>query len=204
MRCHAPVRVALVIAFVVAGAAGISGHDRKNAGALNIVLGWSTEPAYSGSMNGVVVSLSDKTGPLTKADGTLSVEVSFGSERITLVLEPAFNRPHEFHAALVPTRAGTYTFHVTGKINNQAIDVTSICGDKTFHCVVDSGAIQFPVKDPSAGELADRISRSAPRGDEAARTAASARTMAVAALAVSIVSVAAVLILSLRSPRKPA
>ena len=162
-------------------------------GVLTVVLGWGTEPAFSGSLNAVVVSLADRTGPLAKAEGELSVEVTFGTERVTLALEPVFNRPHEFHAPLVPTRSGTYTFHVTGRINKQPIDITSTCGESTFHCVTDASAIQFPVKDPSVGQLAERIDRSLPRADDATAAARSARLLAIAALGISIAGVAAAL-----------
>jgi hypothetical protein len=182
----------------------LAAHDRKSAGALTVVLGWATEPAFSGSLNAVVVSLADRTGPLTKAEGELAVEVTFGSERVTLALTPVFNRPHEFQAPLVPTRAGTYAFHVTGRINNQAIDITSTCAEATFHCVSDASAIQFPVKDPSVGQLAERIDRSMPRADDAATTAAGARTLAMAALAVSIAGAAAALLIGMRAARNRA
>ena len=104
------------------------------------------EPAFAGSRNSVVVALSDSAGPLKEPAASLSVEISFGTERLTLPLEPAFGRPHEYRAWLVPTRAGTYTFHVTGKVKDQAIDITTTCSESTFHCVADASEIQFPVK----------------------------------------------------------
>jgi hypothetical protein len=184
------VRVA-VCATCIAASAIVSAHERKSAGALTLVIGWATEPAFSGSLNGVAVSLSDHAGPIAKAEGDLSVEVSFGNERITLPLDRVANRPNEFHAALVPTRAGSYTFHITGTINNQAIDISSTCSDSTFHCVTDAAAIQFPVKDPSAGQLAERLERTLPRADEAGATANRARLFAIVALVMSIFSVCA-------------
>ena len=194
----------VVVSLVILSITALDAHDRKNAGALTVVLGWGTEPAFTGSLNAVVVSLADRTGPLAKAEGELTVEVTFGTERVTLALEPVFNRPHEFHAPLVPTRAGTYTFHVTGRINKQPIDITSTCADSTFHCVTDASAIQFPVKDPSVGQLAERIDRSLPRADDAAAAARSARLLAIAALGISIAGVAAALTIGLRSSRKRA
>lgn len=175
----------LAIAIVCMSIAGLGAHDRKAAGPLTIVLGWATEPAYSGAMNAVIVSLSDRGGPLTKADGGLKVEVTFGTERTTLALEPVPNRPHEFQAAMVPTRAGTYTFRVTGTINKQAIDVSSTCSDSTFHCVTDASAIQFPVKDPTVGQLAERIDRALPRAADAGAAATGTRTLAWIALGLS-------------------
>jgi hypothetical protein len=156
---------------------------------LTVVLGWASEPAYTGSLNAVIVSLADSKGPLSKPDGALTVEVAFGTERTTLALEPVPNRAHEFQAALVPTRAGTYTFRVTGTINKQPIDVTSTCSDSTFHCVTDAAAIQFPVKDPSVGQLAERVERALPRAADAGSTAAGARTLALIALALSVLGV---------------
>jgi hypothetical protein len=173
-------------------------HEKKVAGALDIVIGWGEEPAFTGSRNSVIVTVADRQGPLKEPAASLAVEIVFGSERITLPLESALGRPHEFRAWLVPTRAGTYTFHVTGKIRGQAIDVTSTCSESTFHCVEEAGEIQFPVKDPSAGQLADRIDRSLPRAELATETAASARLIAIAALGIAIAGSAAAILLSLR------
>ena len=175
----------LAIAIVCMSIASLGAHDRKAAGPLTVVLGWATEPAYSGALNAVIVSLSDRGGPLTKADGSMQVEVAFGSERTTLALEPVANRPHEFQAAMVPTRAGSYTFRVTGTINKQPIDVSSTCSDSTFHCVEDASALQFPVKDPTVGQLAERIDRALPRAADADAGATGARTLALIALGLS-------------------
>jgi hypothetical protein len=185
-------RIALGIATIIFASLGsAAAHERKTAGNFLLVIGWGEEPAFTGSRNSVVVAVSDSAGPLKEAAASLSVEIAFGAERMTLPLEPTFNRPHEYHAWLVPTRAGTYTFHVTGKVRDQAIDVTSTCSESTFHCVAEATDIQFPAKDPSAGQLADRIDRALPRADLATRNAARAQWIAVAALAVALVGAAA-------------
>ena len=185
-----------------ASPASVAAHDRKAAGRFQLTIGWGDEPAFTGSRNSVVVALADSAGPLKESGASLSVEISFGSERITLPLEPAFGRPHEYRAWLVPTRAGTYTFHVTGKVKDQAIDVTTTCSDSTFHCVADASEIQFPAKDPSTGQLAERISRALPRAELATDTAVRAQWIAIAALAVSGLGVAAVIAISVRRGRK--
>lgn len=188
-------------ALLFAASVSLAAHEKKAAGALALVIGWADEPAFAGSRNAVVVTVADQKGPLKDAAGSLSVEVAFGSERMTLPLEPVFNRAGEFRAWLVPTRAGTYTFRVTGKLGSQVIDVTSTCADNTFHCVEDASAIQFPVKDPSAGQLADRIERALPRAELAADSAASARSLATAALVVSVLGAAAAIVLGRRRSR---
>ncbi len=182
--------------------ASVAAHDKKASGRFQLTVGWGEEPAFTGARNSVVVAVSDNAGPLTESAGSLSVEVSFGTERITLPLEPAWGRPHEYRAWLVPTRAGTYTFHVTGKVKDQAIDVTSTCSESTFHCVADVSEIQFPAKDPSAGQLAERISRGLPRAELAADAAARAQRIAFAALATSGVGLVAAIAIGLRRGRK--
>jgi hypothetical protein len=165
-------------------------HEKKAVGRIQLTIGWGAEPVFSGSQNSVEVRVSDPTGaPIVDPAGSLGVEVSFGDQRITLPLLPS-SHPGMLEAAIVPTRAGAYTFHISGTLKGQAIDTTSTCSDKTFDCVVDSSAIQFPAKDPSAGELADRIGRAMPRAERAIDAARSARTLAVAALAAAALALA--------------
>jgi hypothetical protein len=177
---------AVLMALVCAAPA----HERKLAGALSLVIGWGDEPAFTGARNSVVVAISDQAGPIKTAAAVLSAEVTFGSERVTLPLEPVAGRPHEYHAWLVPTRAGTYTFRITGKVGSQPVDVSSTCSDSTFHCVADAADIQFPARDPSVAQLSDRIERGLPRAERASEAAAGATRLAIAALATSLLSVA--------------
>lgn len=123
--------------------------------------------------------------------GAQSAEVAFGDERIPLSLVPPPGHPGKFRAWLVPTRPGTYSFHVSGTVKGQAIDMMSTCSDTTFACVADVSDIQFPVKDPSAGQLADRITREAPRAESAMQAAAGARTLGIAALAGALIALGA-------------
>jgi hypothetical protein len=67
----------------------------------------------------------------------------------------------------------------------------STCSDTTFACVADVSDIQFPVKDPSAGQLADRISRELPRAEAAMTAAAGARTLAIGGLAGAVLALGA-------------
>ena len=113
---------------------------------------------------------------------------------MTLPLAPAAQEPGKYRAWLVPTRAGVYAFHVSGTIRRQAVDVTSTCSDKTFECVGDSGALHFPARDPSPGQLADRIARTAPRADAAVGRANSARQLSLAALVVSALALGVALL----------
>jgi hypothetical protein len=163
----------------------VDAHDAHVAGPYRLGIGWSDEPAFTGIPNAVFVEITEVgKGPLTDP-ASLTVEVSFGAERIVLPLNPAPARRHVFQAPLVPTRPGTYTFHLTGKVRNQPIDITTTCSEKTFDCVQDGSAIQFPVKDPPAGQVVERLERSLPRAELALASAKRAETMAAAAIGVA-------------------
>jgi hypothetical protein len=171
--------VALGVAVVLLGASAASAHEHLVAGDYRLTVGWADEPAFVGFKNAVSVAITDKAGsPVVDAGAPLTVEVSFGEQRISLPLEPMRQRPGEFRAWLLPTRSGTYAFRITGTISGQHIEATSICSDKTFHCVTDATAIQFPAKDPSLGDLAERVGRTLPRAERAGEAATSARLLA--------------------------
>jgi hypothetical protein len=166
-------------------------HETKAVDQIRLTIGWGDEPAFTGFKNFVSVAVSDAAGaPVTDPGGSLAVEVSFGDERIVLPLLPAGERRGEFRAWLVPTRPGTYTFHITGRIKGQTVDATSTCSDRTFDCVTDISEAQFPVKDPSPGQIADRISRELPRAERALDTAARAQIIAIAATCGAVLALA--------------
>ncbi len=165
--------------------AAVDAHDAHVAGPYRLAIGWSDEPAFTGIRNAVFVEITESgKGPLADP-ASLTVEISFGAERIVLPLHQDAARRHVFQGPLVPTRAGTYTFHLTGKVKNQPIDITTTCSEKTFDCVQDGSAIQFPVKDPPAGQVVERLERSLPRAELALESAKRAQTLAAAAIAVA-------------------
>jgi hypothetical protein len=180
-------------------------HEGHVVGPYRLVVGWGEEPAFTGIRNSVVVEITEVAGGRPLADlggGSLSADVSFGSERVTLALQPAPQRANELRAWIVPTRAGTYAFHITGKVRHQAIDITSTCSEKSFDCVVDATEIQFPAKDPSTGQLAERVNRSLPRAEQALESAAGARTLAFSAIGVAVVALIAALGFGLKKGTK--
>jgi hypothetical protein len=186
--------VAIGISLVLLGAPAASAHDHLVSGDYRLTIGWADEPAFVGFKNAVSVAITDKAeSPVADAGAPLMVEVSFGEQRLSLPLEAVRQRPGEFRAWLLPTRSGTYAFRIVGTIRDQHVDVTSTCSDKTFHCVTDVASIQFPAKDPSLGDLAERVSRTLPRAERAGESAMSARVLAILAA----VAAAAALVSSL-------
>jgi hypothetical protein len=174
--------VVLGITLALLGAPAASAHDHLVSGDYRLTIGWADEPAFVGFKNAVSVAITDKAeSPVLDAVAPLMVEVSFGEQRTSLPLEAVRQRPGEFRAWLLPTRPGTYAFRIVGTIRGQHVDAATTCSEKTFHCVAELASIQFPAKDPSLGDLAERVSRTLPRAERAGESATSARVFAILA-----------------------
>jgi hypothetical protein len=171
--------VALPLALVLGTAAPAAAHEFREVGDYQFVVGWGDEPTYAGFKNSVQLILADADGePVVDLGDTLNVEVSFGDQTIELAIAPnfevgEFGEPGDYRAFLVPTRPGTYTFHFTGTIGDQDIDETFTSSETTFDDAEDPKAIEFPVQDPSNGELAERLDQETARVGDAATAAAS-------------------------------
>lgn len=176
-------------------------HERRTAGTVQMTVGWLNEPAYSGFLNAVQLRVADDAGPITDVGDGLKVEVTFGSQKAgPLGLAPAFGSPGEYRAPLVPDRPGAYTFRFVGTVKGQQIDQSFTSSDKTFDSPKDTADVQFPVKDPTTGELATRVDRIEPRidqvrtdvaskADDAKRAARRATALAVVGLLVGVAGV---------------
>jgi hypothetical protein len=185
-------------------------HEERPTGQVVMTVGWINEPTYTGFPNGVALFLNDPAGaPVTDLGDALKVEVSLGEEKMgPLALEPAFGddfgTPGEYHANLIPTRPGAYTFHFTGTVRGEAIDETFTASEEHgegFSLVEDDSAVSFPAQDPTRAELAQRIERIDPRltraqqqltastdeADDAKSTARIATVLAAVALVIALV-----------------
>jgi len=192
------VLLALAVLLVPAAAPA---HVTQNSGPVRVTLGWGSEPPFTGLENSVEVTVSGPSGaPVGDLGDAAAVEVTFGGERITLPLVPG-ERAGEFEAVLVPTRPGTYAFRVTGTDEGRAIDVSATCSEATFECVAAASEVQFPVKDPSTGEVAERLESELARAGGARDTADGAERIAIAALAIAVLALGAALWLGLRARR---
>jgi hypothetical protein len=201
----------LLLGLVLVTAGPAKAHEDRKVEDLELVVGWGDEPTYTGFKNSVQVMVSRDGEPVTDVGDGLRIEVSHGDVSTALPLEPnfvvgAFGEPGDYRAWLVPTRPGDYTFHFKGKIGGTRIDETFTSGPKTFSPVLDVSAIQFPAKDPSTGELAERLEREVDRlraqiaagdGDEAG----AARALALAGAGVGVVALIALAVIGRRVVR---
>jgi hypothetical protein len=199
-----------------------SAHEEKTVGNYHFVVGFGDEPAYAGEKNSVQLILADANDrPVTDLTDTLKVAVTTGdTEPLALSMEPffevgEFGTPGDYRAFFIPTAPGSYSFHFTGSIKGQKVDQTFKSGPNSFSDIEDPAQVQYPVKQPTGGQLATRADRETTRinaaladeRDQAKSDAASARTLAVIGLVVGalglVVGVAA-LARGRRSPASPA
>jgi len=144
------------------------GHTVQHAGSYTLEIGWKQEPTYVAVPNAVSVTVTDGAGKPVNDLGPddLKVVVTTNNQPSPeLSFEPGFDPEElqgplgEYDAAIVPTAPGGYTFHITGSVHGQAVDVTVTSGDQTFDPVKESTNLQFPTKLPSIAEVATRLDR---------------------------------------------
>jgi len=191
-------------------------HEERTVGKYHFVVGFGDEPTYAGEKNSVILLLSDaKDKPVTDLTDTLKVAVTTGSaEPLQLSMEPnfevgEFGTPGDYRAWFIPTTPGAYSFHFTGTIKGQKIDQTFKSGPTTFDEAKDPAEIQYPVKQPTGGQLATRADRETARVDAALATerdqakdaAASARTLAIIGLVVGALGLIAAIVALARGRR---
>jgi hypothetical protein len=207
-------------ALMLLGAAPALAHEGRKLGDLEMEVGWGTEPAYSGEVNSVQILLVHDGKPVVDLGDTLDVEVTFGDQTQSFPLEPFFEEgefgtPGDYRAWLFPTTPGQYSFHFTGTIDGEDIDETFTSGPSTFADVENPQSVEFPVQQPSTGELAERIDRVEPRlasaiGDvqddvqATADDASSAKTIGLIGLVVGAIGLIVAIVALAASRRKRA
>lgn len=181
-----------------------SAHEHREVAGHSMVVGWGDEPTFAGFKNAVQVFLSEpgeggeEEGPPVE-DAELEVEILFGSPDAEesmgpLALEPAFGSPGEYLATVTPTRPGQYTFHITGTLEGEEIDEFFTSGPDTFSEVGDPAEVEFPVQDPSRGQLAEAVQGAQGEAEELRSTvqevqdaADMARLLAILGLVVGVI-----------------
>jgi hypothetical protein len=190
-RLRIGLAIALASASLLAPATAWA-HTHLEVGDFHITIGWANEPTLVGQPNAVQVLITDHDEqPVTDlAADALSVVVSTaGQDSPSLALAPAFDveegfgTPGDYHAEILPTTPGEYTFHITGSIHDQAVDLSVTSGDDTFSAVESSSDVEFPVKVPTLADVATRLDRIDGRIEQvqAANQSAAAMTAAQAA-----------------------
>ena len=157
-------------------------HEQRVVGKYTFVVGFLNEPAYTDLPNSLDMRIMETQSgkPVDGLDKTLQAQVVFGASTMPLQLRARFGQEGAYLADVVPTKAGTYIFHITGNVQGQNVDEQFESGPNTFSDVEDLTDLQFPQKVPAELSLVTQI--------QAAQSAAStAQTFSIAAIVVALV-----------------
>jgi hypothetical protein len=135
-------------------------HERRTVGPYQFAVGWLNEPAFAGLMNGLDLNVTDTRSnkAVEGLDQTLTVDVQTGGlAPLPLRLTARFGRPGAYDGNFMPTAAGTYTFHIKGKIATVDIDEKFESGPGRFDDVDSTTAVQYPAKVPVGDDLGRRL-----------------------------------------------
>lgn len=208
-----PSKVFLTAALLLTSPGVALGHGGANAGGTTrLVVGWAQEPPFAGFPNAVDVRVEHDGQP--RAGAKLDVIVIYGGEdgenrTEPLPLDPNFGDPGGYHANLIPTAAGKYTFVITGQVAEDQVDLTMTSGPNTFDDVQEPTESQFPETVPGPVEQRDAIetaqtsaSDAQLAADTALDDAGDANTMAMASLGVGVLALLLALAALIRRPRR--
>ncbi|HUQ16659.1 MAG TPA: hypothetical protein VM070_02620 [Candidatus Saccharimonadales bacterium] len=148
--------LAVIVAALALSAGSAWAHERRTVGSYQLVVGFLTEPGYSGQPNGLDLRVTDTrtTQPVEGLEKTLKAEVSFGGlAPLPLTVTARFGQTGAYAGQFVPTKPGTYIFHISGKIGTQDIDERFESGPNRFNDIEGLGALQYPDKVPGGSDL---------------------------------------------------
>lgn len=148
--------VAILIATLCLNVSLALAHEGITAGPYTLKVGWVEEPPIVGLKNAVFISVATTSdGEPVEGVSTLIVTVSLGGQEKKLELRPlGEDTPGQYAADFIPTRRGTYTIQLSGKIESTEVN-TSVDIEET----IDAATLQFPSLDSqtSIGDLQNKI-----------------------------------------------
>ncbi len=132
-----------------------SAHTEVESGSYKLEIGWVNEPVIIGERNSLELFVAPKDKPeegVADLEGTLKFTVEYGSASQSYDLQPLEGEPGHYIAPFIPTREGQYTFHITGAINNETVDIQVQPEE-----VIAAGKLAFPEAQPSAADLTAQL-----------------------------------------------
>ena len=129
-------------------------HEEVESGSYVLEVGWSSEPVIVGQPNSLELFVAKKDTPDEGLPDitTLQFTVEYGGVKHRYDIVPAEEEPGAYTASFIPTREGQYTFHLTGKINDEDVDV-SVEPEE----VVAAGELAFPEAPPDTKALEAKL-----------------------------------------------
>ncbi len=147
--------LALAVIASLALASPALAHERRQVGPYTFVVGFLNEPAFTGQLNGVSLSVTETATnkPVEGLQDTLQVELTAAGQSRTFKLRSRFGQPGAYTADFVPTRTGTYVFRFFGKIADRTVDERFESGPNRFHEPEPIDEARFPSGDPELAQM---------------------------------------------------
>jgi len=135
----------------------VSAHEHVTVGEYELTLGWRSEPAVAGYLNGLDLGIQQRFSNGTTAwvvgvAGNLTANLSTGQASVPKALEPQFGRDGWYTFDVIPTRVGIYSVRLSGTLGSTPVDVKVSLDD-----VAPASDLAFPVDDPTASDLLSRL-----------------------------------------------
>ncbi len=199
MHARRPLAVAAGLAVVALATLAVVpalAHEEQEMAGYTIEVGFIDEPVFVGQRTGLELVVAKDDVGVEGLESTLKAQVVKDDASMDLVLASLEGEPGTYHGTFIPTVAGPYTFHISGTIEDQAIDKSFTSSPGGFDEVQEVSAGQFPVQLPSQADLAAQ----AQKGADAAGQATIALIVAAIGVVVAIVALG----LALAARRRPA
>jgi len=133
-------------------------HQQKELGNYNVEVGFTAEPAVQNQMNAIEFNAETKDGKKVEGlEATVKFEVTAGGKTQPIAIHAVEGAPGHYLGEFMPTLVGDYTFHMTGKIEDLAVDEKFDSGPNRFSPVVSAREVQFPNKLQSLDELGAQL-----------------------------------------------
>lgn len=176
---------AFPLLMLLLAAAPVLAHEGREIAGYEVEVGFMNEPAFVGGRSGLEIVVNKEEAPVEGLEASLKAEVIVGGQRRDLPLTTREGEPGAYESVFIPTVAGPYTFHLTGTIEDAAIDESFTSSPTGFNEVQEATALQFPIQLPSAAEL----QASARKGEDAAGLVMPALVLGVAGLVAGLLAV---------------
>ena len=173
-------------------------HDRVTVGEYELTVGWRSEPAVAGGLNGLDLGIQHHFSNGTTAwvvgnERDLNATLTTGPALVVRAVEPQFGRPGWYTFDVIPTVPGAYSVRIAGRLNaTTPVDVTV-----GLDPVAQTSDYQFPVTEPTATVLQNSIAQL----NTQLSTLQSLLTILVGVAVFAVVLGAASLVLTVRASR---
>ncbi|MDQ6667294.1 MAG: hypothetical protein M3Y53_03590 [Thermoproteota archaeon] len=102
-----------------------SAHVTKKFGSIQVLIGWSDEPALTGQLNNIILDVNQTSGktqtPIINALNSMNILVKYGGVTKSLDFLPSPTADGLYLGKIIPSRVGSYYVVLNGTIQGQKI-----------------------------------------------------------------------------------